>query len=66
MYERSADEFSSLYYADERQSTGDAVYNNINGPAAAEAYVQLAERKDQGPWLYSFVKGQGYKDFGAV
>jgi len=35
----------------------------VDGPAAAEEYLKLAERKDQGPWLYTFVKGEGYKDF---
>ncbi len=35
----------------------------VSGPAAAEEYLKLAEQKEQGPWLYTFVKGDGYKDF---
>ena len=57
--------FVRFYYADERSPTGDAVYLDIDGAAAAEEYVKLTERKDQGPWLLTFVKGQGYKDFGS-
>ncbi|KAJ9610359.1 hypothetical protein H2200_005136 [Cladophialophora chaetospira] len=53
----------SFYYTDERKSTGAPVIEDISGSAAAEEYVKLAERTDQGPWLYTFVKGDGYKDF---
>jgi hypothetical protein len=35
----------------------------VNGPAAAEAYVELAEKKDQGPWDYTFLEGEGYVEF---
>jgi len=56
--------FSRFYYTDERSPTGDAVYLDIDGSAAGAEYVELAERKDQGPWLHTYVKGQGYKDFG--
>lgn len=52
-----------FYYADERTSTGTHVGSGIDGPAAAEAYLELARQKDQGPWEYTFVKGQGYKSF---
>ena len=52
-----------FYYADERTSSGNAVFKGTSGPAAAEAYCGIAELKEQGPWLYTFVKGEGYKDF---
>ena len=54
-----------FYYADERVSSGAPVFKDISGPAAAEEYVRLAEQKEQGPWLDTFVKGEGYKDFEA-
>lgn len=52
-----------FYYADERTSTGQPAGEAVDGPAAAEEYLKLAERADQGPWLDTFVKGTGYKDF---
>ncbi|KAJ0366353.1 hypothetical protein COL154_003943 [Colletotrichum chrysophilum] len=36
----------------------------IDGEAHSEIFVELAEAKTQGPWLQTFVKGIGYKDFG--
>lgn len=51
-----------FYYADERQADGGPSIP-VNGPAAAEAYLELAEKKEQGPWDYTFVKGKGYVDF---
>ena len=39
------------------------MYSAIDGGAAAEYYVELAEQKAQGPWLATFVKGKGYVDF---
>lgn len=54
---------SRFYYVDERSPTGDAVYNDIDGPAAAAEYPVIADLKTQGPWMYTFVKGAGYKDF---
>lgn len=56
-----------FYYADERTADGNAVYNDISGDSAAEFYPKLAEGKvgeKQGPWLQTFAKGIGYKDFG--
>ncbi|KAJ9611739.1 hypothetical protein H2200_004923 [Cladophialophora chaetospira] len=53
----------SIYYADERTAQGAPVGKSVSGPAAAEEYLKLAEQKEQGPWLYTFVKGDGYKDF---
>ncbi|OAG33959.1 hypothetical protein AYO21_11912 [Fonsecaea monophora] len=58
-----ADEGIKFYYADERNAEGLPVGNAVSGEAAADEYVKLAERADQGPWLYTFVKGAGYKDF---
>ncbi|KIW87309.1 uncharacterized protein Z519_11945 [Cladophialophora bantiana CBS 173.52] len=52
-----------FYYADERNAEGLPVGNAVSGSAAAEEYLKLAEQKEQGPWLYTFVKGEGYKDF---
>lgn len=54
-----------FYFADERTPEGKPVGMKVDGPGAAEEYWNLVERKDQGPWLYSFVKGQGYVDFEA-
>lgn len=59
------EEGAKFYFADERNSAGHPVGNGISGPAAATAYVDLAELKEQGPWLYTFVKDQGYKEFDA-
>ncbi|RDW59920.1 hypothetical protein BP6252_13007 [Coleophoma cylindrospora] len=55
-----------FYYSDERKADGKAVYNDINGEAHGELYVQLAESKSQGPWQQTFVKGVGYKHFPAL
>lgn len=38
----------------------------VEGDAAAVEYLNIAERQDQGPWDYTFVKGQGYKDFSSA
>ena len=51
-----------FYFADERQADGGPSIP-VNGPAAAEAYVELAEHNTQRPWMYTFVKGKGYVDF---
>ncbi|KAK6379049.1 hypothetical protein LTS17_006752 [Exophiala oligosperma] len=53
-----------FYYADERAENGGPVFLDIDGPAAAVEYLGLIERKDQGPWLHTYIKGKGYKDFG--
>lgn len=55
--------FYRFYYADERQSSGESAGMAISGPAAAEEYWTLVGKKSQGPWLHTFVKGEGYKDF---
>jgi hypothetical protein len=51
-----------FYYTDERQPDG-GVSIPVDGPAAAEAYVELAEDKEQRAWNYTFVKGKGYVEF---
>jgi hypothetical protein len=51
-----------FYYVDERQADGGPSVP-VDGPAAGEAYVELAEAKEQRPWWYTFVKGKGYVDF---
>ena len=53
---------SRFYFADERQVDGGPTIP-VDGPAAAEAYVELAEDPKQRPWQYTFVKGKGYVDF---
>ncbi|KAK9459724.1 uncharacterized protein V1516DRAFT_666260 [Lipomyces oligophaga] len=52
-----------FYYADERKLDGSAIYR-VNGDAHASHFWDLSQSKTQGPWLQSFVKGIGYKDFG--
>lgn len=52
-----------FYYADERQEDGQPVYNNLNGEAHAQHYVDLIESKEQGPWQQTFVGGKGYQAF---
>jgi hypothetical protein len=54
---------SRFYYADERKADGAAVYNAIDGEAHGKFYVELSEGKEQGPWLATFTKGTGYKNF---
>jgi hypothetical protein len=51
-----------FYFADERQPNGGPSIP-VDGPAAGEAYVELAEKKEQGPWNWTFVKGKGYVEF---
>ncbi|GKT50079.1 glucose 1-dehydrogenase [Colletotrichum spaethianum] len=52
-----------FYYVDERKEDGSAAFK-IDGEAHAKLFWELAETKTQGPWLQTFVKGVGYKDFG--
>lgn len=51
-----------FYYVDERQPGGGPTIP-VNGEAAAEAYVELAEKEEQGPWHYTFVQYKGYVKF---
>ncbi|KAH9230837.1 hypothetical protein K456DRAFT_1842235 [Colletotrichum gloeosporioides 23] len=52
-----------FYYIDERKADGSAAFK-IDGEAHSKLFLELAEAKTQGPWLQTFVKGIGYKDFG--
>ena len=52
-----------FYYGDERKADGSPAYSAIDGEAHGKLYVELAEGKEQGPWLQTFVKGLGYKSF---
>lgn len=51
-----------FYYGDERKADGSAKYR-VDGEAHAELYLGLAEGKEQGPWMQTFVKGKGYQKF---
>jgi hypothetical protein len=51
-----------FYYVDERQLDGGPTIP-VNGSAAGDMYVELAEKKEQGPWHYTFVKDKGYVEF---
>jgi hypothetical protein len=42
---------------------GDPVFGDIDGDAHGDFFLQLAEKKEQGPWEATFVKGKGYVKF---
>ncbi|MCJ1401956.1 hypothetical protein MMC11_005173 [Xylographa trunciseda] len=52
-----------FYYADQRKADGAPAYSALDGAAHAELYAELAEREGQGPWLQTFVSGEGYRAF---
>ncbi|GAP85630.1 putative short-chain dehydrogenase reductase SDR [Rosellinia necatrix] len=52
-----------FFYADERKADGGSVGSEIDGPAHADFYAQLANREGEVPWLATFVKGKGYVKF---
>lgn len=52
-----------FYYVDERTPTGKAT--SPSGRAHAEFFLELAEKKEQGPTLATFVRGMGYTKFAA-
>lgn len=52
-----------FYYADERKADGSVAGGAIDGDAHAEFYYELSQKKEQGPWQATFVKGTGYVDF---
>ncbi|KAF2431635.1 NAD(P)-binding protein [Tothia fuscella] len=54
-----------FYYVDERKEDGTAKYR-VDGEAHGKYFLELAEGETQGPWLQTFVKGVGYKDFGSL
>ena len=37
--------------------------DGVGAESAAEEYPKIADLKGQGPWQYTFSKGEGYKDF---
>jgi hypothetical protein len=51
-----------FYYVDERTPEGLGM-RYISGPAHAEFFTSLAERKDQGPAFATFVRGKGHTLF---
>ncbi|OIW25246.1 NAD(P)-binding protein [Coniochaeta ligniaria NRRL 30616] len=52
-----------FYYIDERKADGGPIFK-VSGEAHGSLLWELAQAKTQGPWLQTFVKGAGYKDFG--
>lgn len=52
-----------FYYADERKPDGSPKFR-VDGAAHAELYWELSRGETQGPWMQTFVKGEGYRDFG--
>lgn len=61
----SADKHSAFrfYYADERTPEGNPTGTNVDGNAHAEFYYKLANKKEQGEYIQTFVKGKGYVRF---
>ncbi|KAI0106534.1 NAD(P)-binding protein [Hypoxylon sp. NC0597] len=52
-----------FYYADQRRESGQYVHSDLDGPAHAEVFLDLAKDAKQRPWDYTFVKGKGYVEF---
>jgi hypothetical protein len=55
--------FDRFYFADERFENAKPVYGAIDGDAHGEFYFDLVQKKEQGPFQATFVKGKGYVDF---
>jgi hypothetical protein len=51
------------YVGDERLEDGYSVMAKIDGHAHGEFYWELAQKREQGPWYATFVRGKGYVDF---
>ncbi|KAF5667098.1 short chain type dehydrogenase [Fusarium heterosporum] len=51
-----------FYYVDERKADG-ANKSLVDGDAHADLFWDLAQSEEQGPWLQTFIKGEGYKSF---
>jgi hypothetical protein len=51
-----------FYYAEERQADGGPTIP-VNGHAAGDMYVELAEKPEQEPWDFTFMAGKGYTKF---
>ncbi|SPJ72226.1 uncharacterized protein FTOL_01954 [Fusarium torulosum] len=54
-----------FYYADERKTDGAPKYV-VDGEAHADLFWGLSQHKEQGPWMQTFVKGEGYKSFETI
>ncbi|MCJ1313678.1 hypothetical protein MMC25_007357 [Agyrium rufum] len=52
-----------FFYADERKEDGARGGMEIDGPAHADFYVQLANHEKGVPWEATFVKNKGYVKF---
>ncbi|KAI1140154.1 NAD(P)-binding protein [Hypoxylon sp. FL0543] len=52
-----------FYYVDQRRADGHYVTSDLDGPAHAEVFVELAKDPKQRPWDYTFAKGVGYVAF---
>ncbi|KAI0199815.1 hypothetical protein F4808DRAFT_201052 [Astrocystis sublimbata] len=52
-----------FHYADERIENGKSKGPEIDGPAHAEFYAQLAKHEGDVPWHATFVTGKGYMKF---
>lgn len=53
----------SFYYVDERTADGGAAGNDVDGPAHADFFSELASKTEVVDYLQTFVKGQGYVKF---
>lgn len=62
LWQRAANRhcWCSFYYADQRTPEGDSVMQNVSGEAHGDFLIELASKKEQGPWQATFVKGKGY------
>lgn len=54
-----------FYYVDERKPDGSPKYR-VDGDAHAKHFLELAEGKEQGPWMQSFVRDVGYQKFDEI
>ncbi|KAI8944395.1 NAD(P)-binding protein [Xylaria longipes] len=52
-----------FFYADERHDDGKIKAAQLDGPAHAEFYAELAKHEGKVPWDATFVKGKGYVQF---
>jgi hypothetical protein len=62
-YRNTDNDLPRFYYGDQRHADGGPFYTGLSGPAHADAYFELAQKPEQGPWQYTFVEGSGYKQF---
>jgi hypothetical protein len=53
----------SFFYADQRTAEGGPMGDNLDGPAHADIFAQLAKGDGEFPWLATFVKDKGYVKF---